>query len=231
MLILALDSSTETSSCALWRDGRVLAETLAEAGTTNSETLLPAVGVLLEQAGVGLGDLDAIAFGAGPGSFTGLRVACGIAQGFAFALDIPVVPVGTLDAIAATVDAPRILAVLDARMREVYFAAYDRGDDGLPVARAAPAVAPPLAIPLPDGDGWVVAGNALASYPELARRVAEAGLAARPEASPRAGAVAQLAARAVINGGGMPAEFAAPLYVRDKVAFTTAERLASGGRA
>lgn len=230
MLILALDSSTETSSCALWRDGSVLSERLADTRASNSEALLPAIDLLLGECRIGLADLDAIAFGAGPGSFTGLRVSCGIAQGLAFALDVPVVPIGTLDAIAATVDAPRVFAVLDARMREVYFAPFERRD-GWPVALAEPAVALPSALPLPEDRGWVVAGNALIGYPELAERVAAAGLAGFPEASPRAAAVALLAGRAMAAGGAVPAERAAPLYVRDKVAFTTAERLAAGGRA
>jgi tRNA threonylcarbamoyladenosine biosynthesis protein TsaB len=230
VLILALDSSTETSSCALWRDGRVLGERVADAGASNSEALLPAIDRLLQEAAVALADLDAIAFAAGPGSFTGLRVACGIAQGLAFALDIPVVPVGTLDALAAMVDAPRVLVVLDARMREVYFASYQRRD-GFPVALAAAAVMPPHTLPLPEGDDWVVAGNALTSYPELAERVEKAGHASRPELLPRAAAVALLAGQMLAAGGGMPAERALPIYVRDKVALTTAERLAAGGRA
>lgn len=128
MLILALETSTELGSCALWHDGQ-LTERLCPAGRPHSETLLPLVRELLQEAGVNVGQLDAIAFGVGPGAFTGLRVACGAAQGLAVAGNIPLLPVTSLEAMAAASGAERVLALLDARMGEVYAGAYQRMAD------------------------------------------------------------------------------------------------------
>jgi len=225
MQFLALESSTDAASVALWRDGVVTARACPP-GQPSSATLLPLVSALLADAGVSAGDLDAIAFGAGPGSFTGLRVACGVAQGLAFAHDLPVLPVGTLEAMAAAVDAPRVLVCLDARMNEVYSAAFA---DGLALAPAG--VYPPASVPLPEGEGWVAAGNALAAYPALAERLRPQMPALFPDILPTAAAVARLAAPRLAAGGGVDAADALPVYVRDKVALTVAERLAAGGKA
>lgn len=227
MLLLALETSTDPASCALWCDGEVI-ETVCAGARPSSETLLPAVGALLADAGLTLGELDAVAFGAGPGSFTGLRIACGVAQGIAFGLDVPVVPVNTLAAIAEACGETQVMAVLDARMQEVYFGCFRRhGDDRLEAVGEI-GVAAPEAVPAPAA-GWTIAGNALTAYPRLAERLA--GHRQHPQILPTAAAVAVLGARQFAAGGAIAPDAAAPLYVRDKVALTVAERLAAGGKA
>lgn len=229
MRVLALETSTDLGSCALWLDGQLI-ESCCPPGRPHSETLLPLVRDLLAAAGTDFAGLDAIAFGAGPGAFTGLRVACGIAQGLAVAADLPVLPVGTLEALAAGCDGERVLALLDARMNEVYYAALIRDGEALRLA-GEQRVAAPAAVEFPEGEGWMACGNALAAYPALAERVAGAGFAARPGVMPTAAAVARLAVPRLQRGEGIDPALAAPLYVRDKVARTVAERLAEGGRA
>lgn len=226
MQFLALESSTDAASVALWRDGLV-SERRCPPGQPSSATLLPLASALLAEAGTCFAALDAIAFAAGPGSFTGLRVACGIAQGLAVAHDLPVLPVGTLAAMAqAAGEGARVVVCLDARMGEVYSARFV---DGLAVD--APGVFAPDAVPLPEDGGWIVAGNALAAYPALFERMAPHARALLPDILPTAAAVAALAAPCLARGEGIDAAEAAPLYVRDKVALTVAERLAQGGRA
>lgn len=226
MQFLALESSTDAGSVALWRDG-VVAERHCPPGQPSSATLLPLASALLADAGLRFSELDAVAFGAGPGSFTGLRVACGVAQGLAFAHDLPVLPVGTLEAMAwAAGAAPRVAVCLDARMNEVYFGCFADG-----VALSAPGVYPPSAVPLPEGSGWLAVGNALAAYPGLHERLASCCAELRPDVLPTAAAVAALAAPRLARGEGIDAAEAVPVYIRDKVALTVAERLAQGGRA
>lgn len=225
MQFLSLESSTDAGSVALWRDG-VVSERHCPPGQPSSATLLPLVSALLAESGLGFADLDAIAFAAGPGSFTGLRVACGVAQGLAFAHGLPVLPVGTLDAMAHAAAALRVAVCLDARMNEVYFGLFV---DGLAVA--APGVFPPAAVPLPAGGDWVAAGNALTAYPALYERLAPCVHGMLPDVLPTAAAVAALAAPRLARGEGIDAADAVPVYVRDKVALTVAERLAAGGKA
>ncbi|MGE5471816.1 MAG: tRNA (adenosine(37)-N6)-threonylcarbamoyltransferase complex dimerization subunit type 1 TsaB [Bacteroidota bacterium] len=229
MLILALETSTEIGSCALWHDGRV-SERLCPAGRSHSETLLPLVGELLAEAGVGIKAVDAIAFGVGPGAFTGLRVACGTAQGLAMAADTPLIPVTSLEAMAEATGAERVLALLDARMGEVYAGAYLRTVDGYAL-QGEIRVAAPDAVLIPQDAGWLACGNAPAAYPALGQRLADAGIAVRADIWPTAAALARLAAPRAAHGAGIDAALAAPLYVRDKVAKTVAERLSEGGRA
>ncbi len=223
---LALDSSTDAGSVALWRDGTVIERHCAP-GQPSSATLLPLVSALLAEAGVAFADLDAIAFAAGPGSFTGLRVACGVAQGLAFAHDLPVLPVGTLDAMAHATGVPRVAVCLDARMNEVYFGLFADG-----VAVSPIGVYPPEQVPLPGpGGDWVAAGNAMAAYPRLHERLVPVAASFRDEVLPTAASVAALAAPRLARGEGIDAAAAVPVYVRDKVALTVAERLAQGGKA
>ena len=229
MRILALETSTDLGSCALWQDGEVM-EIRCPTGRPHSETLLPLARGLLAEASLGFSQLDAIAFGAGPGAFTGLRVACAVAQGLAVAADLPVVPVGTLEALAFEGGGDRVLALLDARMGEVYYATLIRAGDELQ-RQGLLRVVQPDEVVLPAEPGWLACGNALAAYPGLAGRVAAAGLEARPGIMPTAAAVARLAAPRLQRGEGEDPAAAAPLYVRDKVAQTVAERLAGGGKA
>ncbi len=219
MNILALETSSRRLSVALWHD-REVAERSADAPNGGSELLLPWVRELLAEAGLGAAQLDGIAFGAGPGSFTGLRLACGVAQGLAFGLDRPVVGIGSLEALALASGEDKVFACVDARMNEVYVAAYANG-----IEVAAPAVLPPERAALPAGDGWVGCGDGFAAYGPLL----PACLRQRPHVYPTATALARLARPRLERGEGQPAAAAAPIYVRDKVALTTAERLARGG--
>jgi tRNA threonylcarbamoyladenosine biosynthesis protein TsaB len=239
-VLLALDTSTEFCSVALLRSDSsadASAEQLRtwvrheETGAVSSTRVLPAVRELFDEAGLTLADCDAIAFGAGPGSFTGLRTATGVTQGLAFGLDLPVVPIGTLLACAegARLNRPsvtRVLAALDARMDEVYWADY-AWEAGEWRAVAPPSLGTPDAVIAPDAP-FTLAGNAAAAFGE------RLGVAACAEfvdgaALPHALPVALAALRAYRAGRTVPAELAAPDYVRDKVAQTTAERLAARG--
>jgi len=229
MQILALETSTELGSCALWRDGEVTERT-CPVGRSHSETLLPLVRELLNEAGLTVSQLDAIAFGVGPGAFTGLRVACGAAQGLAVVANIPVIPVSSLETMAALTDGERVLALLDARMGEVYAGAYVRTGDGYAL-QGEIRVASPADIVFPDDAGWLACGNAPAAYPVLLERLAVAGIELRADILPTAAALVRLAVPRAQAGEGIDAALAAPLYVRDKVAKTVAERLSEGGRA
>lgn len=232
MKLLAIDTTTEPGSCALWIAGDCV-ESRCPAGQSSSEALLPTVRQLLASHGLRVADLDGIAFGAGPGAFTGLRVACGVTQGLAFPHALPVVPVVSLASVAwqaSNAEGERVFALLDARMGEVYFAGYRRLA-GTVEPIGAPAVGAPEAIPLPDGAGWRIAGNALDVYPVLRERLAGKPVELLPADVPRASAVAALGAAMFAAGLAQPASEAWPTYVRDKVALTTAERLAAGGKA
>lgn len=223
MKLLAFDTSTEMCSVAVYHGGAWLSSD-THAGNRHSELLLPTIGALLGEAGLALADLDGIAYGMGPGSFTGLRIGCGVAQGLALGADLPVLGVATLEAMARQVDAPNVLVGLDARMHEVYYAAYRRGS-GAPQTVIAPCVAAPDAVPLPEGDAWVACGNAWRAYPEtLAARLV--GKVARVDMDiwPSAKAIGQLALPRFAAGEGMAPDHAEPFYVRDKVALKTCER-------
>lgn len=232
MNLLAFEAATARLSVALWCDG-VLTEKAADVPNGGSERLLPWANELLAAAGLTLGQLDGIAFGAGPGSFTGLRLACGVAQGLAFGLDLPVVPVGTLAALALEAGDGQVLACLDARMHEVYVAAYRVAGDRVEEIMA-PKVGAGETAPLPDGAGWrgVGAGFATVQGDVIRQRMGERLASVDANVLPSAAAVARLAAPVLAHGGGVDAAHAVPLYVRDKVALTiaerAAERLASG---
>jgi len=229
MLILALETSTDLGSCALWRDG-VVAERICPPGKTHSETLLPLVRELLLEAGTKTGQLDAIAFGVGPGAFTGLRIACGAAQGLAVATNVPLIPVTSLETMAVMAGSERVLALLDARMGEVYSGRYRLTVDGYTLDGEI-RVSAPGDVSLPTESGWLACGNAITAYPALAERLTAAGIPAQSGIVPTAAVVAQLAVARARRGEGIDAALAAPLYVRDKVAKTVAERLSEGGRA
>ena len=229
MLILALETSTESGSCALLRDHEVI-QRLCPAGISHSETLLPLVRELMAEAGIGFADLDAIAFGVGPGAFTGLRVACGAAQGLAVARGLPLIPVTSLEAMAAATAGHQVLALLDARMGEVYSGRYLRTGEIFQL-QGEIRVSSPAEVILPEGEGWLACGNAIKAYPLLAERLQAAGLAQYPEIIPEAATLARLAAPRAARGEGIDPALAAPLYIRDKVAKTVAERLSEGGKA
>ncbi len=225
MKLLVLDTATEWCSAALWLDGAVRARREL-AGQRHSSLILPMVDALLQEAGVSLRALDGIGYGAGPGSFTGLRIACAVTQGLALGADLPVAGVSTLESLAAQSGGDRVLTLLDARMAEVYWAAYEReGEDWRAVIE--PRLALPDSVFVPDGAGWVGAGNGYAVL-DAAQRAAVADTLVRLDETlmPDAAAMAPLAARAFARGQGMDAALAAPLYLRDKVALTVDERRA-----
>ncbi|HEX7250595.1 MAG TPA: tRNA (adenosine(37)-N6)-threonylcarbamoyltransferase complex dimerization subunit type 1 TsaB, partial [Burkholderiales bacterium] len=181
---------------------------------------LPMLHSLLENFGLEGKDLQAIAFGSGPGSFTGLRIACGLAQGLAFAHGLPVAGVSSFEAIAEESGAGRVVACLDARMREVYYAALERRGGGWAEVVPGRCVAPGDARP-PEGDGWIGCGSGLAAYPDFLQNTI---MRAFPEVHPTALAVARLAAPRLAAGKGVDASRAAPVYLRDKVARTMEEQ-------
>jgi tRNA threonylcarbamoyladenosine biosynthesis protein TsaB len=221
--LLAFDTSTEIMSVAVARGAHapVLSHEGA-GGAQASATLIPAALALLQQAGVQLADLDAIVFGRGPGSFTGLRTACAVAQGLGFGAGVPVLAVDTLLAVAEdarhSAGVERVLAVLDARMDEVYCAAY-AFDSGAWQTRQEPALVRPEDLVLPPG--YAIAGNAGPAY---AGRLPAA--VAMVDARPQATALLRLAPAQLAAGRAQPAAQALPLYIRDKVAQTSEERAA-----
>ncbi len=223
---LAFDTSTEVLSIGVAAKGHTDVRTLA-GGAQSSATLIPTAMEMLSQAGIGLPQLDAIVFGRGPGSFTGLRTACAVAQGLAFGADILVLPVDTLLAVAEEArvlagvnDQPlTVLAMLDARMDEVYSAAWD-WDGQRWTLRQPLQVGGPQHVLLPDAPRVLLAGNAFEAYGERL----PAG--ERVQALPTATALLRLAPSLFADGHAVPAEQAMPLYIRDKVAQTTAERMA-----
>lgn len=225
---LAFDTATEHLSIALQVGDRTWSHEAA-GGALASSTLIPGVMGLLAQAGVGLRDLDAIAFGRGPGAFTGLRTACSVAQGLAFGANKPVLPIDTLLAVAE--DARRqadgetiddVWVTMDARMDEIYaaHAVFEAGGWRL-------ATAPWLCTPQQLNERWrdaaprAVAGTALAAFGD---RLACGAALRLPQALPRAQAMLPLAAALWAQGGAVDAAQALPLYLRDKVAQTMAER-------
>jgi len=223
MKILALETSTEYCSVALWRDGAVDAND-TRAGQRHSELLLPMADALLARHGLRVTDLDGVAFGQGPGSFTGLRIACGVTQGLAFGAGLGVVGVGTLLAMAEASGAERAVCCLDARMNEVYCAAYQREDDAWRTVRAPALCRPGEAPPLP-GKSWTGCGSGFSAYRDaLERRYAGSLSAIMPDIIPHARDIAKLAAREFEAGRAMAAEKAVPVYLRDKVALRMDER-------
>lgn len=230
MNLLAFDTSTDTLSIAVQHGGLVL-EHEGPGGAQASTTLIAAIRALLQQAGLSFDTLDAVVFGRGPGSFTGLRTACSVAQGLAYGArdgrGVPVLPVDTLLAVAEQARAghgcTRVLATLDARMDEVYWAPCEWQGDAASGHWSCPedfGLSAPQAIAVPDG--FTVAGNARAVYGERLAPQAR-HLPARPTGA----ALLRLAPALLAAGAAVSADAALPRYVRDKVAQTTAEREAA----
>ena len=223
MKILALDTSTDHCSVALWLDGIVDARE-ALAGQKQSELLLPMAEGLLGRHGLRVTDLDGIAFGQGPGSFTGLRIACGVAQGLAFGARLPVAGVSTLLALAESARAERAVCCLDARMGEIYHAAYMRSGETWETVHGPSLCAPDDAPLLPAG-AWTGCGSGFAVHEAaLGRRYAGRLAKIEPQVYPHARDIAQLAVHEFKRGGAVAPEQAAPIYLRDKVALRSDER-------
>ena len=242
MKLLAIDCSTERLSLAL-ADGDQRWTHEGAGGAQASAALIPAIMGLLDEAQLSLKELDAIAFGRGPGAFTGLRTACAVAQGLALGANLRLLPIDTLLVLAhASRSSPslreakrrsnhqscRVLSVLDARMGQVYAAAYEHGPDGWRCLQA-PSLSQPEALVLPEAwqeQGFVLASNAHATYQEaFASTLSQGGVAI--EAWPQAVALLTVAAQALARRESVSPAEALPLYVRDKVALTSAERSAA----
>jgi tRNA threonylcarbamoyladenosine biosynthesis protein TsaB len=220
--LLAVETSTELCSVALLRGEELFVEE-ALAENRHSEMLVPMVAKALARAHLAATQMDAFAFGQGPGSFTGIRIACGLVQGMAFAAHRPVVPVPSLLALAHQTRERRVVAAFDARMGEAYLAAYARnGEDWDEVI--APRLADAQGVPPLPGRSWTATGSGFDAHSWL-RDAYREPVSMRVEGDlPRAGAVARIAARRFARGAAVAAEHAAPLYLRDKVALTTEER-------
>jgi tRNA threonylcarbamoyladenosine biosynthesis protein TsaB len=224
MRVLALDTSTEYCSVALWHDGAVI-ERCELAGQKHSELLIDMLDALLNDAGVKLAQVDGIAFGKGPGSFTGVRIACGAAQGLAFGANLSAAGVCTLEALAEASGRPRVIAALDARMGEIYHAAYEK-QDGVWTTVSEPCLCKPEDAPPVPGENWFGAGSGFATHGNaLDERYAGQMLGVDASMVPHAAAIAALGALQFLAGNGVDAAQALPLYLRDKVALKTSERV------
>ena len=229
--LLAIETSTERLSLAVRHGGSLFTREI-DAGQRHSELTLPLLHELLDEAGVSLQQLDAIAFGQGPGSFTGVRIACGLSQGLALGLGKPVLPVPTQMALAEQQAGARVLVAIDARMGEIYFAAYRRDDIAATgwIAEVAPVLLKPTALPHLEDHDWAGIGSAFdvaALGGALAQHYGRQLNGVVLNALPRAADVAAIATRQIARAGiacAIKPEDAAPLYLRNKVAMTIEER-------
>lgn len=224
MKLLALDTSSEGCSAALWQDGQIT-ERFELAPRGHTRLLMPMVRELLAEQGLVPSDLDALAFACGPGSFTGLRIATGVVQGLAWGLDLPVVPVSSLAAVALAAielhqlqDGSGVAVAFDARMGEVYWGAFECRQ-GLPVLLGDEKVCTPGAVCLPDAgpESWVGAGQGWKFRTDMPEAVAGGVHHLDETLIPRAAQVARLAESAWVQGKSVPAEQAQPVYLRDEV--------------
>lgn len=229
MRLLALDTATENCSAALLIDGTLHGrEQLAPRG--HAELILPMISALLAEAGLPLAALDAIAFGCGPGAFTGVRLAASLTQGLAFGAGLPVIAVSDLRAVAqraldAAARLQQVLVCSDARMREVYWGCFVRDAAGLATTIAPERVSAPALVQLPEG--WDpascgAAGTGFTQYPDLGARLQLAPARVQPQLLPRAQEIARLAAPELLAGRARPAREALPVYLRNEVARTSA---------
>lgn len=221
--LLAIDTTEQACSAALCVDGAV-SERFEIAPRRHSELILPMVDALLSAADFRLVDLDALAFARGPGSFTGVRIAASVIQGLAFAADLPVVAVSSLQALAQGAadrhGADAVLSALDARMNEVYYGAYVRDEAGVLQAVVAERVCAPGSVDAPDGHSWCGAGSGWAAHAEVLRARSGTIGDVYADDSIHAADVAVLALPALARGEAVAAERAMPVYLRDEVAWS-----------
>jgi tRNA threonylcarbamoyladenosine biosynthesis protein TsaB len=226
--VLALDAATEACSVALLTNGALISRTI-ESGKRTAVKILSMAEEVMAEAQVSLSMLDGIAASIGPGAFTGVRISVAVAQGLAFGADLKVVPVTTLEALALQVlDGPgsRALACLDARMGEVYWGCFAWDTEcGVPRSGAL-QVGPPGSVSLDPGAHYIGVGRGFSAYPVLATLPGLTTDAARSAALPNAREIARLGALRLKVGGALDPADLKPLYLRDKVAFTEAERAA-----
>ena len=234
MRLLALDAATETCSVAMFVDGAVLMRSI-ESGKSSAQQILSLIGEVTALAEVSLSSLDGIAASIGPGAFTGVRITVAVAQGLAFGLDLPVVPVTTLEALALQIlDEARcpVVACLDARMGEVYWGCFTADAARGVIASCPPKVGPPGGIAPAFGGTASQAGRyrgigrGFSAYPELAQVSGLEVSQLDAGALPNAREFALLGALRLARGGGLDPADLQPLYLRDKVAMTEAERAA-----
>jgi len=222
--ILALETSTEFCSVALYLDGKILnREVLAK--RCHSEILLPMVQEVLAETELALIQIDGIAFGAGPGSFTGLRIACGVAQGLAYATNLPVIGISTLEAVAQKIKGQKIIVALDARMGEIYHAAYQKLTNNSWKIISPPTLCLPQHAPSLTGSEWNGGGSGFDVYhKELSALYSENIQQIHYGFHPHAREIVQLAIPRFTNGSCTDPADAAPLYIRNKVALKENER-------
>lgn len=225
MNILALETSTDLASIALRWQGVVSSLSL-QSPPAHSASLLPAIKRLLMEQGACVSGMDRIVCGIGPGSFTGVRLACSVAQGLALAADLRIVPICSLLALAEASGAKEVYCAMDARMNEVYVAAYRASGNGWQEV-LAPRCVSPGALPSPGDGRWVCLGTAFSAYPAAIDGVQDWSDGIPASMHPDASALLTLATQFEAQD----AAWIAPLYVRDRVALTVAERLALGGKA
>lgn len=227
MNILGLESSTEQGSVALSCNGEVFQQAW-QGGRGHAEGILKQVSALLAQHSLSLAQLDAIAFSQGPGSFTGVRTACGMAQGLSLGANVPLVPVPTLMVLAEAAKAQRVVTILDARMGQVYLAAYERDEQANWNTVIQPQLAAPDSLPQLPGPAWEIIGNGVGLCSSLLENQWHGQwVNTRPECYPEARNLLTIAARQLSMGHTCLPEEVAPLYLRDKVALTVEERRVS----
>ncbi len=221
MKLLGIDTSTEACSVAILLDGEVI-EDYRMAPRQHAELILPMIEALLNKAGMSLQEMDALAFGRGPGAFTGIRIATGVIQGLSLGTGLPVVGISTLAAMAQDAsdrhEVSRVHVAIDARMNEIYCACYRRGEDGLMINLEEERVCLPQQSPQPEGSGWFATGTGWASYEAVLReRLGERVIGIEADSYPRAAAICKLAESEVSKGMALPGEQVLPVYLRDKV--------------
>lgn len=221
MKLLAIETSTEACSCALHIDGEIQEQSVI-ASRQHTTLILPQADKLLAEASLKPTQLDGLAFGCGPGSFTGLRIACGVAQGIAFAADIPVVPISSLATLAQAAymeeNAEKVLAAIDARMNEIYWGCYVINQQGIMSCQSEDSVDKPQEINLPNIGPWYGVGTGWATYGEiLAAQLKNAVQNYQGKKYPQARAMIPLALVAFQTGKIVSAEEALPVYLRNKV--------------
>jgi tRNA threonylcarbamoyladenosine biosynthesis protein TsaB len=221
MKILAIETATEACSAALYVDG-VCTQRYEIAPRRHAELVLRMCEELLTEAGLELRELDSLAFGRGPGAFTGLRIAAGVIQGMAWANELPVVPVSSLAALAYGAwrehGQAKVMAAIDARISEVYWGCYEC-TDGHATLLGIEQVCPPTKAPLPEAEGWFGVGSGWTTYAtELSRHAATQCKEYVGNAFPQAQDITILAATGLARGEAVPAEQALPVYLRDNVA-------------
>lgn len=220
--LLAIDTATEACSAALWTDGEI-AEEFCEAPREHGRLILPMLDRLLSHAGLALKQLDGLAFGRGPGAFTGVRIAVGVVQGLALGADLPVAGVSDLAALAQRAFRERrwhrMIACMDARMHEVYYGRFVAEVGGLVRAETEEAVLAPDQVPVPSDGDWYGVGRGFGAYPDLGQSL----VAVDAGALPMAGDIVRLAVREFAQGKAVSAERALPVYLRDEVAWKKAD--------